>query len=327
MEDEVILRKGRECLSLEAEAVMKTREMLDENFLNALRLISKCVENNHKLVFSGVGKNEPICEKIKATFNSTGVTAVYLDPLKALHGDLGLCVEGDLAFLFSNSGEAEELIVLDSFLKRLGVVTVAYTSDSSSQLARKTNHMLVYHYDEEACPLSLAPTASTTAALALGDALAMVFLEMRGFSKEDFAKYHPSGRLGKSLLMKVGEIMRSDDRVAILDYTCTIRDAILAITKARCGLIALVDPETGVLEGVFSDGDFRRASLNEENVLKTPVQKYMTRNPVTISVNTLAADALRIFEKHRINDLVVVDESNHPVGLIDGQDLPSLRLV
>ena len=327
MEDEVILQKGRECLNLEAQAILKTREMLDDCFLEALRLIEKCVAENHKLIFSGVGKNEPICEKIKATFNSTGVTSVYLDPLKALHGDLGLCEEGDLAFLFSNSGESEELIVLDVFLKRLGVETVAYTSNPMSQLARKANHMVLYRYDEEACPLSLAPTASTTSALALGDALAMVFLEMRGFSKEDFAKYHPSGSLGKSLLLKVGEIMRRDERMAVLDCNCSIRDAILAITRARCGLIALVDPETGALEGVFSDGDFRRASLNEADVLTIPVQKYMTRNPKTVSVNALAAEALKIFQLHHINDLVVVDESNHPVGLIDGQDLPSLRLV
>jgi arabinose-5-phosphate isomerase len=327
MEDAVILRKGRECLELEAKAILKTKEMLDGQFLIILRLIEDCVKTNKKLIFSGVGKNEPICEKIKATFNSTGVTAVYLDPLKALHGDLGLCAEGDLAFLFSNSGEAEELIVLDAFLKRLGVKTVAYTSESRSQLANRADHALIYHFDEEACPLSLAPTASTTAALALGDALAMVFLEMRGFSREDFAKYHPSGRLGKSLLLRVGEIMRKDDRVAILESSCSIRDAIYAITHARCGTIALTNPDTGALDGVFSDGDFRRASLNEKDVLNTPVKNYMTRNPVTVTVHALAAEALKIFESHHINDLVVVDESNHPVGLIDGQDLPSLRLV
>lgn len=327
MEDEVILRKGRECLDLEAKAILKTKDQLDGLFIQTLRLIEHCVSAGNKLVFSGVGKNEPICEKIKATFNSTGVTAVYLDPLKAVHGDLGLCADGDLAFLFSNSGEAEELLALHSFLKRLGITTVAFTSEGESQLAKKADHQIVYKYDEEACPLSLAPTSSTTAALALGDALAMVFLEMRGFGKEDFAKYHPSGRLGKSLLLRVDEIMRKGERVAILDNRCTIRDAIESITKARCGMIALVDPSTGEISGVFSDGDFRRASINETDVMATPVEAYMTRDPVTISVNALAAEALKIFEIHRVNDLIVIDEKNHPVGLIDGQDLPSLRLV
>ena len=219
------------------------------------------------------------------------MTAVYLDPLKALHGDLGVCDAGDLAFLFSNSGESEELIVLNSFLKRLDVTTVAYTSKPESQLAQKTDHKLVYQYEEEACPLSLAPTASTTAALALGDALAMVFLELRGLSRTDFAKYHPSGNLGRSLLLKVDEIMRTGERIAVLPDTCVIKDAILAITQARCGTIALVDPASGVLSGVFSDGDFRRASLREPDVLKTPVANYMSRKPIKISSHQLAIDA------------------------------------
>lgn len=327
MEAAQIIERGKSFLQLEAKAIEKTRRCLDETFVNAIAEIRLCYERRGKLIFSGVGKNEPICEKIRATFNSTGVTAVYLDPLKALHGDLGLCEEGDLAFLFSNSGESEELIVLNSFLKRLGVSTMAMTSKSDSQLAKETESSLVYHYDEEACPLSLAPTASTTAALALGDALAMVFLEDRGLGREDFARYHPSGNLGRSLLLKVQEIMRKEDRMAVLTDSCVIKDAILAITQARCGTIALVDGQSGLLTGVFTDGDFRRASLQEADVLNTPVSKYMTRNPIKISSDELAIEALRIFQNHRINDLVVVDRVGKPIGLIDGQDLPSIQLV
>jgi len=327
MESTDIIFKGKGYLDLEAKAIEATRERLDASFAETIRLIETCFNQRNKLVFSGVGKNEPICEKIRATFNSTGVTAVYLDPLKALHGDLGLCDSGDLAFLFSNSGESEELIVLNSFLKRLNVTTVAFTSKPESQLAQKTDFKLVYHYEEEACPLSLAPTASTTAALALGDALAMVFLELRGLGREDFAKYHPSGNLGRSLLLKVDEIMRTGERMAVLPDDRVIRDAILAITQARCGTIALVDPQSGILTGVFSDGDFRRASLRETDVLNTPVQRYMSRNPKKISSNQLAIEALRIFQNHRINDLIVVDSAGAPIGLIDGQDLPGIQLV
>jgi arabinose-5-phosphate isomerase len=327
MERDTIIQRGRAVLSLEANAILKTREHLGLEFVETLSSIYDCVRAGKKLIFSGVGKNEPICEKIRATFNSTGVTAVYLDPLKALHGDLGLCDEGDLAFLFSNSGTSEELLLLNGFLRRLGVKTVAFTSQGKSPLAQSTDQFLAFHYEEEACPLQLAPTASTTAALALGDALAMVFLEMRGFSRDDFARYHPSGSLGKSLLLRVSEIMRKDDRMAIERDTCTIREAILGITKARCGLIVLIDPETQVLSGVFSDGDFRRASIRESDVMQTPVANYMTRNPVSIRNTALAVEALKLFQSHKINDIVVVDAEGRPVGIIDGQDLPTLKLV
>jgi arabinose-5-phosphate isomerase len=175
--------------------------------------------------------------------------------------------------------------------------------------------------------LQLAPTASTTAALALGDALAMVFLEMRGFSRDDFARYHPSGSLGKSLLLRVSEIMRKGDRMALELDTCSIREAILGITKARCGLIVLVDPQSGTLSGVFSDGDFRRASIRESDVMITPVSRYMTPHPISVRDSALAVEALKLFQTHKINDIVVLDAEGRPVGIIDGQDLPTLKLV
>jgi arabinose-5-phosphate isomerase len=185
----------------------------------------------------------------------------------------------------------------------------------------------LYHYDEEACPLNLAPTASTTAALAIGDALAMVYLEMREFSKEDFARYHPAGSLGKVLLLKVDEIMRSGDRFAKAADSISVQDALLAITSARCGTIALYDDQTKGLTGVFSDGDFRRASLKTPDILTRPVSEFMTPEPKTIKAGSLAIDALKIFEKYSFNDLLVVDEQNHPIGVIDGQDMPKLRIV
>lgn len=322
-----ILASARNCLQLEQAAIQYTSDKLDDSFVQVIRWIEETILGHNKIVLTGVGKNVPICLKLAGTFNSTGVPTSFLDPNQALHGDLGLCRKGDLCILFSNSGETEDLIRLIPSLKRLGLRTVAVTAVADSALARFCDHLLLYYYKNEACPLNLAPTASTTAALAIGDALAMVYLEIRGFSKEDFARYHPAGSLGKALLMKVEEIMRTGDRFAIAEDSITVQEAILTITKSRCGSIALTDPPTGELRGVFSDGDFRRASLETPDILKKKVAEFMTSNPKTVPYGSLAVVALRLFEKHNIDDLVVVDEKNRPLGLIDGQDMPRLRIV
>ncbi|MEX0332091.1 MAG: SIS domain-containing protein [Puniceicoccaceae bacterium] len=324
---EEIIASARKCLELEQAALESTSQKLDDTFINAIGLIETAILGNRKLVFTGVGKNVPICLKLAGTFNSTGVPAAFLDPNQALHGDLGLCQEGDLCLLFSNSGETEDLLRLIPGLKRLGVITLAITAVPDCSLARFCDHLLVYHYEQEACPLNLAPTASTTAALAIGDALAMVYLEMRGFSKEDFARYHPAGSLGKVLLLKVDEIMRTGDRFAKAPDRVNVQEALLAITSARCGTIALYDEASGRLTGVFSDGDFRRASLCTPDILAKPVSGFMTPQPKTIPSGSLAIDALKIFEKHSFNDLLVVDAENHPIGVVDGQDMPKLRIV
>ncbi len=324
---EAILNRARECLRLEQAAIAATRDRLDGRFVTAVRMVESAILSGHKLVFTGVGKNVPICLKLAGTFNSTGVPAAFLDPNQALHGDLGLCQTGDLCLLVSNSGETEDLLRLLPSLKRLGLTTLALTAQADSSLTRFCDHTLLYHYEQEACPLNLAPTASTTAALAIGDALAMVYLEMRGFSREDFARYHPAGSLGKALLLTVDEIMRTGDRFATGPDTLTVQEAILIITKSRCGCIALCDPATGVLSGVFSDGDFRRAALAAEDVLAQPVARFMTRTPKTVRSGSLVVDALRVFEASAINDLIVVDADHRPVGLVDGQDMPRLRIV
>jgi len=327
LSSEEILTKARECLELEQAALRLTSDNLGESFINAIQLIEKAILSGNKLVFTGVGKNVPICMKLFGTFNSTGVPAAFLDPNQALHGDLGLCLKGDLCLLFSNSGETEDLLRLIPSLKRLGLTTLAVTAVDNSSLARFCDHVLLYHYEQEACPLNLAPTASTTAALAIGDALAMVYLAMRDFSKEDFARYHPAGSLGKVLLLKVDEIMRTAERFARAPDRINIKEALLAITNARCGTIALYDADTGELTGVFSDGDFRRASLGTKDILDKPVAAFMTRRPKVIRSGSLAVDALHIFESSSINDLIVIDEENHPVGIIDGQDMPKMKIV
>lgn len=326
MDSEHLLAKARQCLALEQAAIARTAEALDGHFIEALEAVATTVSAGHKLIFTGVGKNVPIALKLSGTFNSTGVPSAFLDPNQALHGDLGLCTEQDLAILISNSGETGDLIRLLPFLKRLGVKTLALTSGTDSSLARHCDLVLPYYVDQEACPLNLAPTASTTAALALGDALAMVYLERRGLTREDFARYHPAGSLGQALLLKVSEIMRTGERFACQPESVTVQDALLAITRAKCGIIALTDNE-GRLAGVFSDGDFRRAIVKDPAALSRPVKSLMTPRPITIRADVLAVEALKVFEKQTINDLIVVDAENRPVGLIDGQDLPRLRVV
>ncbi len=322
-----LLDKARNCLDQEIAAIKATAEHLDDSFVATIEAIQETVLDGKKLIFTGVGKNVAIGEKLAGTFNSTGVPACFLDPGQALHGNLGVCTEGDLALLISNSGQTEELIQMLPLIKRLGLKTILITSKADSDLAANSDLVLLYRVDEEACPLNLAPTASTTAAMALGDALAMVYLDVRGFTREDFAKLHPAGSLGKSLLLLVSEIMRSGERFASLPETSTVQDCIMSMTKVKCGTLALINTETGKLIGVFTDGDLRRAAVKGDDFLHKPVTEYMTRNPKVISDNALAVDALRILEKSLIDDLVVVDDNQRPVGIIDGQDLPKLKIV
>ena len=322
-----LLDKARNCLGQEIAAIKATAEHLDDSFVATIEAIQETVLDGNKLIFTGVGKNVAIGLKLTGTFNSTGVPACFLDPSQALHGDLGVCTEGDLAILISNSGQTEELIQMLPLLKRLGLKTVLLTSKTDSDLAANSDLVLQYRADQEACPLNLAPTASTTAAMALGDALAMVYLDLRGFTREDFAKLHPAGSLGKSLLLLVKEIMRTGERFASLPVTSSVQDCIMAMTKVKCGTLALTDSENGKLIAVFTDGDLRRAAVKSNDFLNKPVSDYMTRDPKVISDNALAVDALRILEKSLIDDLVVVDDNQRPVGIIDGQDLPKLKIV
>jgi arabinose-5-phosphate isomerase len=327
VDNTTLLEKARNCLRLEIAAIQSTSDHLDENFPAIIQAIANTLLAKKKIIFTGVGKNVHICQKLVGTFNSTGAPACFLDPMQALHGDLGLCAKDDLAFLMSNSGQTSELISLLPLIKRLEVKTVAITANVKSELATNSDYTLTYKVHQEACPLNLAPTASTTAALALGDALAMVYLEIRGFSREDFAKYHPGGNLGKALLMRVDEIMRSGDNFACLPEGSTVQEAIIAITRAKCGTIALTDPKTGKISGVFSDGDLRRCSLNNTDFLQHRICEYMTRDPKTIHLKALAVDVLKIFEKTQINALIVENDQGKPVGLIDGQDIPKLKIV
>jgi arabinose-5-phosphate isomerase len=320
------LSRARTCIRIEIDALRMTARGLGREFAATAKAVETTFTSGRKLIFCGVGKSAHIAQKIAATFNSTGVSSCFLDSTQALHGDLGLCDEGDLALLLSNSGESEELLRLMPLLRRLGLKLVAFTSNPASDLAKNADYRLLYRVPREACPLKLAPTASTTAALALGDALAMVLLEARGFTREDFARYHPAGNLGRILLLRVKDIMRKGDRIPIARDTIKTQEAILAMTKARSGCIALVS-RAGRLNGILTDGDFRRSALAGADFLVRPVAEFMTRTPKTVAEDALAVDALRLFEIHRIDELIVVDPRGRPVGILDGQDLPKFKIV
>jgi arabinose-5-phosphate isomerase len=321
------LARARHCIRVEGDALRATSRGLGAEFTATARAVEAAISKGGKLIFSGVGKSAHIAGKIAATFNSTGVSSCYLDPTQALHGDLGLCDEGDLAILLSNSGQSDEILRLLPVLRRFGLEIVALTGNPKSDLARLADHRLFYRVPREACPLKLAPTASTTAALALGDALAMVLLEARGLTREDFAKYHPAGNLGRVLLLRTREIMRTGSRLAVARDTVTVQEAILAMTRAKSGSIALVRGAGGKLSGILTDGDFRRSALTGPGFLSRRVSDFMTRSPKVIRDDALGVDALRLFAAHKIDDLIVVDSAGRPVGLIDGQDLPKFKIV
>lgn len=323
-----ILAQARRCLALERDALDATAGILNDDFVAVVRAVEATVAAGRKLVFSGVGKSAHIAQKLTGTFNSTGVPSCFLDPTNALHGDLGLCSSGDLAILLSNSGATGEMLRLLPLFERFGLKTVALTGHADSELARGSDYRLTYRAPREACPLELAPTASTTAALGLGDALAMVLLESRGVTREDFAKYHPAGTLGMTLLLRVKDIMRTGDGCPVLpEAGTTVQEAIFAMTRAKSGAIALVDGG-GKLSGIYTDGDFRRTALSGGgDFLRQPVAGFMTRGGKTIGADVLAVEALKLFQQFKISDLFAVDAAGRPVGYIDVQDLPKLKIL
>lgn len=326
MDIDEIIAKGRRCIDIEANALRKTSEQLDSTFADVASTLIDVLNNGNKLILSGIGKSAHIAQKLVGTFNSIGAPSTFLDPVNALHGDMGLCREGDALLAFSNSGETEELLRLVPLISRFNVRSVAVTSQSDSALAKLCNGILLYAVDQEACPLDLAPTASSTACMAVGDALAMVLLEWRAFSHEDFARFHPGGSLGKTLAASVDDIMRPEGQFARTSDTASCRTCLTLMTNPNSGCIALTD-KSGRLSGIFTDGDIRRLVISEPDFLEKPVSSFMTTNPITIPSGSLAVEALRIFESRKIDDLVVIDPEGKPIGVIDGQDLTKVRVV
>jgi arabinose-5-phosphate isomerase len=320
------LERARRVFEIELAEVSAISGRLGEDFIKAIDTIAKALEQRNKIVVLGVGKSGHIGEKIAATLTSTGSTAVVLNSLNALHGDLGIVDEGDVLLAFSYSGETQEMLAVLPAIVRFGLPVIAVTGGRDSTLAKAAHCVLDVSVSQEACPLNLAPTSSTTSMLVLGDALAMVLLESRGFKKEDFAKYHPGGSLGRALLLKVSAIMRPVGELAIMRPEATVTEAIVSMTARRTGAAVLIDGE-GRLAGIFTHGDFARHFPETPNIGARPVRDFMTVKPVTITEDKLAAEVLQVLEHHRIDDLVVLDDDGKPIGIVDSQDLTRQKIL
>jgi len=320
------VKRAKTIFDIEIDALRQTRARLDESFSAAVDLIVKALRNKGKVIVTGVGKSGNIGHKIAATLTSTGTTSVVLDAVNALHGDLGLIGDGDVVLALSYSGETEELLRILPAIKRFDVKIIAMTAHSKSRIARYSDAILNVHVKKEACPFNLAPTSSTAAMLAMGDALAMCVLEARGFKKSDYARLHPAGAIGSTMLVQIKDIMRTGGRNALIAEYESVKDALLVMTKAKSGTISVVDSK-GRVVGVFTDGDFRRHIARDPNVLHAQIKTVMTRNPTTIDQSALAVEALKIFQQRQIDDLVVVDENKQPVGIVDSQDLPKFKIM
>lgn len=320
------LEKAKRVLEIEIFELQRLRERLGENFGTAVELIKEAVDARGKVVVLGVGKSGHIGAKIAATLTSTGSPAVVLDSLNALHGDLGMVADGDVVLALSTSGETEELLRILPAIARFQVKIVAVCGDPRSTLAQNANVLLDINVEQEACPLNLAPTSSTTVMLALGDALAMVLLEARGFQKEDFAKFHPAGMVGRSLLMRVHQVMRPRESMAVVPTDTPIREVLKAMTSVRAGAAVVIGEDRQLL-GIFTHGDFARNFQTDPKIGERLVADLMTLNPVTVHKDRLAVEVLNLLERHRIDDLVVVDDDKVPVGIVDSQDLTRLKLL
>ncbi|MGZ4985761.1 MAG: KpsF/GutQ family sugar-phosphate isomerase [Chthoniobacterales bacterium] len=320
------IEKGKRVLDAEIFELGRLRERLDERFTRAVELIKEAVEARGKVVVLGVGKSGHIGAKIASTLTSTGSPAVVLDSLNAMHGDLGMVADGDVVLALSSSGETEEMLRIIPALARFKVRIIAMCGDPNSTLAQNCDVLLDVNIEQEACPLNLAPTSSTTVMLALGDALAMVLLEARGFRKEDFARFHPGGMIARSLLMRVRQIMRPREALALVPPDASVRMALKSMTDVRAGAAVVADGD-GKLLGIFTHGDFVRHFQNDSHVGDRQVADLMTLNPVTVQQDKLAVEVLNLLDRHKIDDLVVVDENGVPVGIVDSQDLTKLKLL
>ncbi len=321
-----IIAKAQEVFDIEIEGLKTLRDNIDGQFEV---LVDKCVEtldNGGKLVIAGIGKSGYIGKKISATLSSVGSPSVFMHPVEALHGDLGLMQTNDILIAISYSGETDELLNILNPAKRLGMPIVAITGDAKSRLAQFSDYCVEMKVPREACPFNLAPTTTTTALLALGDALALVLLQVRGFTKEDYGRLHPGGAIGRAVTMTVGDIMRGEDRYAVVLPTTCVKETLFLMTRSRCGSAIIVDSDRRPL-GIFTDGDLRRHVEHDLGVLERHVGEVMTKNPFRVGKNCLAVEVIKLIENKKINDIIVVDADGRVCGMVDVQDLPGFKLM
>jgi arabinose-5-phosphate isomerase len=320
------ITRAREVFDIEIEGLKAVRDSLDETFNKTIELILATLEKGGLVVVTGVGKNLHIAEKMSAIFASTGTRSIVLNPVQAMHGDLGMVSSKDILLALSFSGESEEVVKLIPAIRRHGLKVVSLTGNPKSTLAEMSDIHLNIPCGKEACPFGMAPTNSTTATMAMGDALAMVLIDAQKFPIQDYAMNHPAGAIGRALVMKVTDIMRSGDRFASVTPKATVMEALMAMTKAKSGSAAIVDDE-GCLVGIFTDGDFRRAVSEGRSDLDASVSTVMTAPAMFVRDDVYAAELLKIFEKKRIDDLPVCDAAGKVVGIVDIQDLPKMKIM
>jgi arabinose-5-phosphate isomerase len=312
-----LLALARDVLTIESRAVAALSDRLDDDFVAACEL---CLATTGRIVVSGMGKSGHVSNKIAATLASTGTPAFFMHPAEASHGDLGMITSQDLLLAVSYSGETAEVVTILPVVKRMGAKLLSITGNPKSTMARAADAHLDISVAEEACPLNLAPTASTTATLAMGDALAVALLKSRGFTAEDFARSHPSGSLGKRLLLRVSDVMRSGDRVPAVSADVSLRDGLMEMTDKGLGMTAIVG-ENGKLEGIFTDGDLRRTLDSGADIHKTKIRDVMHSKCTVTSSDVLAAEALHLLEENQITSLLVTDENNRLIGALNIHDL------
>ena len=318
-----IVKRAREVLDIEASAIKDLKARVGDNFKNAVSLIFK---TKGRTIVSGMGKTGIIAQKFSATLASTGTPSLFLHTAEAIHGDLGKVTSEDVVVILSNSGSTQEMKQLLPILKKIGCKVIALTGNLGSVLAKYSDIVLDVSVRKEACPLGLAPTASTTAALAMTDALAVCLLELKGFKEKDFAFFHPGGALGRRLLLKVEDIMRSGHANPIVREGEKVSGVLLKITQARAGSATVVD-KSGRLIGIFTDGDLRRHLETDRDLPLRKISEVMTKNPSVVFKDMLAAEAMRILQEKRVDELPVVDKKKRPIGLLDVQDLLKAGLV
>ncbi|KVQ85848.1 arabinose 5-phosphate isomerase KdsD [Burkholderia ubonensis] len=321
--DDRALALARDVLDIEADAVRALSEQLDGDFVKAVALLLGC---GGRVVVSGIGKSGHIARKIAATLASTGTPAFFVHPAEASHGDLGMVTADDVFIGISYSGESEELVAILPLVKRIGAKLIAITGRAESSLGQLADVNLNAAVAKEACPLNLAPTASTTAALALGDALAVAVLDARGFGSEDFARSHPGGALGRRLLTYVRDVMRTGDEIPSVGLDATLSDALFQITAKRMGMTAVIGAD-GKVAGIFTDGDLRRVLERDGDFRRLPIADVMTRQPRTIGPDHLAVEAVELMERHRINQMLVVDADGALIGALNMHDLFSKKVI
>ena len=317
-----IIKLAQKVLNIESEEILKAGKNISNNFTDAVNEILNC---NGKIVLSGMGKSGHIARKIASTFASTGTPAFFMHPGEASHGDLGMITKDDIVIFFSNSGQSDELISIFPTIKRIGAKIIGISGNANSELANESNIHISAAVTKEACPLGLAPTASTSVSLALGDALAICVLDLREFTAEDFANSHPGGNLGKNTLTKIKDIMRIGQNIPSINIKASLKDAIEEMSNKKVGFTSILD-DKNKLVGILTDGDLRRAVLNKKNI-NSSIKDCMTKNPITLNGSEMAIEAVNIMEKFKVNCFLVTDKDEKVIGMLNLNDLFESKVI